>query len=378
MNKHSAIIVILAASAALLTACYGSGTLIDPGSPDADTDAGEDVVSCKRTCSLSDPCCPAEMCGQFVDEDSGVCVKRSGEEARTRDNPDTTENDSYVDLSCLATEDNPNPYPEKWQGAATSRLEGCVDAFGLGFDTRYLHVAVYEMKKDGEIGRKLDETLADDEGYYRFTAQLPTNRFLVTKVWGQGVRDTYKYNIQIPAGLVQDGVFYDNAFVISDSTWLMIPRIAIQQSLTPGKGVMAGSIRDCTELTEYVHERPSCERAAEGEGGSETKILKLEDWAEIKGARVSFLEDAEGLVYFNGNEDDLAPIPVRVGSRDELGTNDDATWATINQDPGLNLVGAAAVIDGQLTGLGAIPVKVFGDSVTIANLVVWGHPTAAD
>ena len=369
MNTQKTILVILAGLAMVQAACYGSGTLIEQ----------EEIISCAKTsCKADDPCCDVEVCGLFVDDAHGICVQRSGEEARTRDNPDTAENDNYVDTTCLATEDNPSPYAEKWQGPATAKLEGCVDAFGLGFDTRYLHVAVYEMKKDGSLGRKLDETLADDEGYYRFTAALPTNRFLVTKAWGQGVRDTYKYNIQIPAGLVTDGVFYDNAFVISDSTWLMIPRIAIQSSLTQGKGVMAGSVRDCTELTEYVHERPSCERAAEGEGGSETKILKLEDWAEIKGARVTFEKQPEGFVYFNGNEDNLAPIPVKVGSRDALGTNDDATWATINQDPGTNLVGAAAVINDQLTGLGAIPVEVFADSVTIANLVVWGHPTAAE
>ncbi|NOZ85938.1 MAG: hypothetical protein GXP49_06685 [Deltaproteobacteria bacterium] len=358
----------------VLTGCYGSGTLCPNGDcfggpPDAETDGEQ--AECHQSCGVDYPCCPSQVCAYFVDDPSnGVCISRSREEARTRDDPSSPADDSNVDLTCLESGS-----ASLSQGPDKAYLEGCVDAFGLGFDTRNLNVAVYLMNSDGSLGRELGKTLADEEGYYKIPNQLPTNSMLVAKVWGQGVRDTYKYNMQIPAHLVEDHVFYDNVFVISNSTWDIISAIACQCKIDPGFGVVAGTIRDCSEVTGYVHERPSCARTIEVNGKVKKK-LQLEDYAEIKNAMVSLVNAPESLIYFNGNEDDLAPIPVRIGSRDKIGTNDDGTYATLNTSVGTNLVGAAAVIGGTLTSLGAIPIQVFPDAVTIANLVVWGSPKA--
>jgi hypothetical protein len=141
--------------------------------------------------------------------------------------------------------------------------------------------------------------------------------------------DTYQYDVVLSdEGAGQDE---QNVNIITFAAWLSIPATTSVTMITPGNGVIAGTIHDCDDI-------------------------------RIGNATIGFSSRPGVIAYFNGVFGDPTPDPSRT-----LGTNIDGIYAALDIAPGVVRAEAEAYVGGVLSA-GGYDVQVFPDSVTLLTL----------
>ena len=190
---------------------------------------------------------------------------------------------------------------------------------------------------------------------------LPTNEFLLVRTIGlsDGEPDTahetwaplIQYNVVLStaaractgspddncldAAAVGGPAFHLNVNILSRGDYRTIPgcTAGLPAGVSPGKGVVAGEIHDCTDV-------------------------------RIKNAQIGFAPLPLRMTYFNGN-------PVRTLpdlARREMGTEVDGLFAGFDLPPGPIHVVALGNVGDAVTLLGEFTARIWPDTVTIVGL----------
>jgi hypothetical protein len=122
--------------------------------------------------------------------------------------------------------------------------------------------------------------------------------------------------------------------VLSRSDYQIIPTAAgLSSGITPGKGAVAGEVRDCTNV-------------------------------RLEFAQVGLAPQPTVFTYFNGNPFKTLPSNGRISE----GTDGLGLYSGMNLSPGSVKVRAAGRVGGVITDLGSADVLVFADSVTVVPI----------
>lgn len=264
-------------------------------------------------------------------------------------------------------------------------VTGCVDVFGLASNTVDLEVTYYE---DGNLGTPIagpivavDNVECESSGYHEVEG-IPTNTLLVRKVACPaatpdcGFKDSWQFNIYLDSATAVGGVISEAnnddaiANVVSEATWLLIPRtVGLSSGVKKGYGVAAGRIRDCNH----------------------DPVMNAMVGMSVAPELLAYFNGAEGTLDDQGNEKASDPDPARTT------TNSDGLYAAVNLAPttsevacqndancseaGLGFtcdpttckcvrwvtIAADAQVGGARQSLGKYAVAVFPDSITILS-----------
>jgi len=127
--------------------------------------------------------------------------------------------------------------------------------------------------------------------------------------------------------------------IISESQWVQVPNtFGSSIRIAEGNTALGGRIRDCTVEGRYPEVSYFMAGANVGTGNVATKIG-----------------------YFNDREDDALPQPAQTS------TNTLGRYAVIDVPAGWNRVAAAALLQGQVTSLGAHDIWLVPDALNILS-----------
>jgi len=383
MHTRVAGLGALAFAGALLTGCPGAKTDAGPGTDAAETDAGPMGPVCQGaevpvddgrpsaefdTC-VRPPAAPpapgAELCNvsgeDFCDDTlaAGTPPRLDG---------------------CVLETSGPPPVPE-----VLVLMHGIVDLFGEGNDTLGTSVTIYAVDDvngaalAGPVVASTPCTAAEDPeaapsgaecapgvwclaipagpfcgeaedpamnslvpvgtgpensflAYFEIPA-VPAGVPLVAKneqnLAADPLVDTYQYDVFLSDG--GSGEDEQNVDIITFAAWLSIPATTSVTMISPGNGVIAGTIHDCDDI-------------------------------RIGNATIGFSSRPGVIAYFNGVFGDPTPDPSRT-----LGTNIDGIYAALDIAPGVVRAEAEAYVGGVVSA-GGYDVQVFPDSVTLLTL----------
>ena len=319
---------------------------------------------------------------------SGVCVTltEDGSPSVVTNPVDDIPTNEPPNLSCVGKEAST---PD---GPATATLYGAVTRFGSGLKTYDIKVQVFDATtfdpsecaslKEGSdqeecyegygtpIGEVLSEKVALSEelpevctghsgcpiGYRCIKGDLgnecleqygvfeipgiPTNTPLVLRSTATKSKSkwhtTYSFNVYVYADKVDEaGRYRFDATMVSHGQWLLTPNTVGLGDVPPERGVLGGRIRDCR-----TDERDS--------------------WA-IGSVKLGLASPPKKFVFFNDLEDDTVPLD------DRTETNILGRFAALDVEPGWNILSGYASIDATSIELGALPVYVFPNSLTVVT-----------
>jgi hypothetical protein len=206
----------------------------------------------------------------------------------------------------------------------------------------------YECRK-GESG---DTECIRTHGIYA-VENVPTGESLVVRVRGLDAKakwyDSYYWDLVVfpdradtngastqPSKYAGKDTFRFNPTIVGQGQWTLVPNTMGLNDIRYGYGVIGGRIRDCGK--------------SDGRGG----------WP-IHKATVGLGVAAQGIAYFNDNEDDTVPVKTRIYT-DTLGR-----FAAVDVPPGPNRLAAMVKVDDKVTPLGGQDVYVVPNSLTIIS-----------
>jgi hypothetical protein len=293
--------------------------------------------SCGATdCGPAQTCTPELLCADIPSEEA-VAVAPKGEPVGQ---PDTA---CYLDP------------PETGVGPAEVKVTGCVDVFGLASNTIDLEVTYYRdgMLDDPIAGPAVavDDIDCESGGYYEL-AGVPTNKLLARKVACPasmpdcGFKDTWQFDVYLDASTAAGGAISGrnnaeaNVQVVSEATWLLIPRtLGLSAGIQKGRGMAAGRVKDC-------------------------------DLNHIMGAVAGISAPARVLAYFNGaegalddqgNEKASDPDPARTS------TNSDGLYAAVDVAPGPASINSQILVNKSVISLGVHKIEVMPNALSILD-----------
>lgn len=135
-----------------------------------------------------------------------------------------------------------------------------------------------------------------------------------------------------------EGRYRFDPLIVGHGQWKTVPS-PFFTTIEPGNGAIGGRIRDCATP------------GGEGRRG----------W-NLYAARVGFATPPSKFGYFNDKEDDSLPDASRTS------TNILGRYTGLDVTPGPNVVSAALQLDGKNVSLGALPIYVFPDSLSVVSL----------
>lgn len=206
----------------------------------------------------------------------------------------------------------------------------------------------YECRKAAEGDIKCVLT----HGIYA-VENVPTGESLVVRVRGLNPQakwyDSYYWDLVVfpdrtdakgattqPKKYLNGDTFRFNPTIVGQGQWALVPNTMGLNDIRYGYGVIGGRIRDCGK--------------DDGRGG----------WP-IHKATVGLGVPAQGIAYFNDNEDDTVPVKTRTFT-DTIGR-----FAAVDVPPGPNRLAAMAKVGDKATGLGGQDVYVVPNSLTIIS-----------
>lgn len=345
-----------------------------------DAENGGPVVAA-NACDLPADCSSGEGCS------TGVCVALSDPETpSTVTSPlDNVPTADAPDLSCVGVT------PDWPLGPAAVTLYGAVTRFGSGLKTYDIKVEVFEAASFdpsecealssskqaacyADYGESIGEALSKKVvlpadlpetcgghgdcplGYRCIEGDLdfhcleqfgvfeiegvPTNTPLVIRSSAtksaQKWHTTYSYNVVLFADNVgPEGRAHFDATMVSHGQWLLTPNTVGLGDIAEDRGVLGGRVRDC-----YSADR--------------------ESWA-ISNVKLGLASPAKKIVFFNALEDDTVPMADRVQS------NILGRFAALDVAAGWNTLAGYASIGEQSIDLGALPVYIFPNSLTVVT-----------
>ena len=271
-----------------------------------------------------------------------------------------------VDTSCFDKSNWPTPGTP-----AMVTVTGWARNFANGCDAAHTKVEIYKVKRggadDGALGDLVGTAVniqdtactADsckmvvvqskcDMGnpriWRKYTyANVPTETELIIKTssadGSNGFATLYDYNNYILTSQVSGGMWEHDVRVINIGDYSLIPTTAIGRTLTPGNGVVAGEVHDCSSAM-------------------------FPDGVRLSGASVDVSSPRDGVGYFTDVEDAPLPDPGRTAE----GTSSLGLYAAYDIKPGPIRVSATGVVKGELVTLGYYDVRIFPDAVTGVTL----------
>lgn len=337
---------------------------------------------------LPNACDESRACGKGACR-SGVCVEDppANEVAHTTDPTTNSPTTQWPDLSCV---DQTAAAPVQ---TTTATLHGAVARFGKGRETWGLRVDVLlgdgfdpsacQAKTDETEQRDcyrnagtlvgtatsvqpaVDAVLPDvctdhgqcpigwqcddpnelggdckrEFGLYE-VANVPLETPLILRAYDPADsgrwHDTWIFHVVLHASEVADGRVQYDAQMVSEGQWILTPNsVGMTAGIPPEHGVIGGRIRDCE---------------AAGE----------DSWP-ISNVRLDLARKAAAIVYFNNLEDDTVPLIDRE-TTDIIGR-----FAALDVVPGWNMMAGSARVDGAVVSIGAEPVYVFPNALSIVS-----------
>ncbi len=147
--------------------------------------------------------------------------------------------------------------------------------------------------------------------------------------------DTWMFHVFLSSAAVVDGAVHYDAQIVSEPQWLLTANSVGLGEIPPENGAIGGRVRDCHQA----------DRAA---------------WP-IHEVRVGLARPAEKVVYFNNLEDDTVPLV------DRETTHVHGRYAALNIAAGWNVIAGAVRLGDTVRSVGAIPVYVFPNALSIAS-----------
>ena len=326
---------ILALLLAAATACGGGQTAIPAANPGDNENESESVTG---TC--------------------GAAIESTVPEALPMPNGDTP------NLDCLEN-------PENLEAGQNVTMQGCLDIFGIGnMASPNLIVAAFSRDQDpsveepaygqsevalrtteGEMGELADA--CPYKGYYRI-AGVPTHERLILKIYDTSddfsrvAVNTYVYDVFLRNSEIEEGAVNYEPVVIYNSSYDSIPTLAGRpieggqvKYDNEGRAVVAGEMHDC-----------------DGKVIHNANITPSYDDAQAR------------MVYTDGDPDDPKPDVLRSS------TNSDGVYVYLNahtEEVCMAHTFTGCIADGSdCKVIGSTDIKVFPDSVTLANIrVAW-------
>ncbi len=380
-------IIAIAGLNSLIVGCGSSGpspSIVDDVLVQGDIGPVEDAgpATLENECVEDAECLAGKGCS------SGVCVALADGAAPSviTDPVDDVPTEESPNLSCVG---QPNSTPA---GPATATLYGAVTRFGSGLKTYDIRVQVFDATtfdpsecadvKEGaeqeecyeaygtpigealsqkvQLTQELPESCAGHsecpigyrcikndlgneclEQYGVFEIEgIPSNTPLVLRSTATKSKSkwhtTYSFNVFVFADQIDDeGRYRFDATMVSHGQWLLTPNTVGLGDVPPERGVLGGRIRDCR-----TDERDS--------------------WA-IGSVKLGLASPPKKFVFFNELEDDTVPLD------DRTETNILGRFAALDVEPGWNILSGYASIDSASVELGALPVYVFPNSLTVVS-----------
>ena len=371
MTRKAKLSLLLAFALTAAMSCGGARS-IDPVD-------GSDPGAAPNACETSDDCVSGTGCS------SGVCVLEppAGTLATLTDPHTDTPTTNAPNLSCLGATATP-------QGPATVTLYGAVTRFGSGLKTYDIEVSVFnatdydpaacedEPASDREacyrdygtpigktlsvpvgtqelpetceghsdcplgyrcIEQDLDRVCLEQFGLFEISG-VPTNTPLVIRSRAtESVNkwhDTYVVNVYLHADHVEPGdrVHFD-ATMVSHGQWVLTPNTVGLPDIAPENGAIGGRVRDC-------------------------RTSERDSWP-ISEVTLGLANPGKKIVFFNNLEDDTVPMVDRVS------TNILGRFAALDVPAGWNVLAGYARVGEENVSLGALPVYVFPNALTIVT-----------
>jgi hypothetical protein len=194
----------------------------------------------------------------------------------------------------------------------------------------------YQCYDPHKIGGKCEEQF----GVYEI-ANLPLDTQLVIRAYPlsetdqERWHDTWMFNVILHSEAATDGRIQYDAQIVSASQWLLTANSVGLDDIPPENGAIGGRLRDCD---------PS----------------DRESWP-IREVRVGLARRAQKIVYFNDLEDDTVPLVSRET------TNVHGRYAALDIPSGWNVIAGSIRIGNEVRSVGALPIYVFPDALTIAS-----------
>lgn len=289
----------------------------------------------------------SRITGAYKVDVCGVPLKAPAAELSRSSNVEEYAGTGAPNLSCF----NPATYPSKPGTSKPVTIRGIAKIFSNGCESSDLTIEAYTVKRtggadeadlDAPVGAsfttpadcKTEGVASDDpEGCgtrYECNYELvgvPSETELVIKTTGSQWAPLYEYNVYVPNEDTVDDVWEHDVRALAQDDYSVIPQAALGGPITQGHGVIAGEVHDC-------------------------------DNVRVIGATVDVDQDKVLTTYFTNNEEH--PLPDQAAkSTSALGL-----YASMDIAPGPVTVGAAGLVNGQVTTVGFFRARVFPDAVT--------------
>lgn len=147
--------------------------------------------------------------------------------------------------------------------------------------------------------------------------------------------DTWMFYVVLNGEAVVDGRVQYDAQIVSASQWINTANSVGLDDIPDTNGAIGGRVRDCHQADR-------------------------ESWP-IREVRVGLARRAQRIVYFNDLEDDTVPLVTRET------TNVHGRFAALDIEAGWNVISGSARIGGEVRSVGALPIYIFPDALTIAS-----------
>jgi hypothetical protein len=147
--------------------------------------------------------------------------------------------------------------------------------------------------------------------------------------------DTWVFNVVLHADAVVEGRVQYDAQMVSEGQWILTSNSVGLPDIAPENGAVGGRIRDCGDA-------------------------RKTSWP-VSNARLGLATPGRAFVYFNDLEDDTVPLIDR-DSTDIIGR-----FAALDVPAGWNQIAGSARVDGQVVTIGATPVYVAPNMLSIVS-----------
>ena len=156
---------------------------------------------------------------------------------------------------------------------------------------------------------------------------VPSETELVIKTSGFKWAPLYEYNVYVRNAEIVGDAWDHDVRALAQDDYTVIPQAALGGPITQGHGVLAGEVHDC-------------------------------DNVRMIGATVDVDQDKVITTYFTNNEEH--PLP----DQSAKSTSSLGLYASMDIAPGPVTVGAAGLVNGQVTTVGFFRARIFPDGVT--------------
>jgi hypothetical protein len=277
----------------------------------------------------------------------GVPLKQPPGELSRSENVEEYAGSGPPNLSCYTAAGYPTA------GASeTVTVSGIAKIFSNGCESSDLAIEFFRVKRtsgedDGELGDPVGAAVVTDadceatgvasddpdkcdtrfECKYEY-AGVPTETELVVKTSGGNKwAPLYDYNVYIPNGEVEGGVWDHDVRALAQDDYTVIPQAAIGGPVTQGHGVVAGEVHDCDNI-------------------------------RLINATVDVDRDKVITNYFTSDEEH--PLP----DLSAKATTALSLYASMDIAPGPVTVAATGLVGGQPVTVGYVKARIFPDAVT--------------